>query len=163
MKYVKSILKDDGHILIATYNKFGMRNWANIPTNENKINYNAISDEFSMEKNQCYSKNMLEKIFNKINIGERKYYYPLPDYKFTNVIFTDNFLANENLISRDIVINDVTDIMNFREEAGYEQILKENKNLFSFFSNSFFIDISSKLKENDIKYISYRKYEEIQI
>ena len=153
--FLKTLLKEDGHILIATNNKFGMRNWSNIAINENDIRYDCVSTDKPKSINQIYSKAKLEEIFDKIDIGQRKYYYPLPDYKLTSVIFTDNHLPNEEKILRNIPIFNKNEIINFNENSAYIQLLKRNKNLFPFFANSFFIDISNNLEENNIEYVSF--------
>ena len=71
------------------------------------------------------------------NLGLKfKFYYPLPDYKFTNVIYTDEFLPdNDSIDARDLNLSEEKEIVSFSERQAYKQLIKENKNLFSFFSN----------------------------
>ncbi len=156
LKHIKTLLKEDGTILIATNNKFAMRNWCVINENDHDIEYNAISKAGKTKEDcQLLSKKELETIFNKAELGKIKYYYPLPDYRYTNVIFTKEFMPDQDNIHRNMSLFKDTEVINFHENDGFIQIIKENKNLFEFFTNSYFIEISKQLEENEIKYVSY--------
>ena len=101
------------------------------------------------------SKTMIEQLLKEENLTNYKFYYMLPDYKITNVIFTDNFLPNVESIHRDFTYGE-EEFSTFNEIEGFEEILKENKELFKFYSNSYFIEIGkSDLEENDIKFVTY--------
>ncbi len=155
LEYVKKLLKPNGKILIATDNKFGMRNWSVVSLNDKDLQYDAVSSSKVLNKSQLISKSKLEEMFESINLGKRKYYYPLPDYKYTNVIFTDSFLPNQNNLHRNMTFFKDTDIINFHENSAYLELVKNDKNMFEFFANSYFIEISQDLVENDIKYVSF--------
>ena len=153
--YLKTLLKDNGKILIATNNKFGMRNWSTVEINDNNLEYDAVISQKDNNKCQLLTNNKLEKILEKANLGEKKYYYPLPDYKYTNVIFTKEFMPNENNLHRNITFFRDSYIVSFHENSAYVPVLKEDKNLFEFFANSYFIEAGENLKDNEIKYVSF--------
>lgn len=156
LKYVKALLKEDGKILIATNNKFAMRNWCVINENDRDIEYNAISKIGKTDEDcQLISKNELEEVFYKVQLGQTKYYYPLPDYKYTNVIFTKQFMPDQDNLHRNMTFFKDTEVINFHENDGYLQVIKEDKRLFEFFTNSYFIEIANNLEENQIKYVSF--------
>lgn len=155
LKYVKTLLKEDGKILIATNNKFGMRNWSVIDSNDKNLEYDAIISQKDNSQSKFLTKNEIENIIKELDLGEFKYYYPLPDYKYTNVIFTKDFMPDENNIHRNMTFFKDSDIINFHENSAYLQIVKEDKNLFNFFANSYFIEISKNFIDNKIKYVSF--------
>lgn len=155
LKYVKTLLKENGKILIAVNNKFGMRNWAVIDSNDKNLEYDAIISEKENNQAQLLTKNKIEEIIKKEDLGEFKYYYPLPDYKYTNVIFTDEFLPNRNNLHRNMTFFKDSYIINFHENNAYTQIVKEDENLFKFFANSYFIEIGENMANNAIRYVSY--------
>lgn len=155
LKYIKSLLKEDGTILLATNNKFGMRNWSVINEDDKNIEFNAVSCTKNKKQSQLFSKDTLENILNEVDLGDRKYYYPLPDYKYANVIFTNEFMPDKNNLHRNMSFFKDSDIINFHENNGYLQIIQENKELFKFFANSFLVEISQHLVENQIKYVSF--------
>lgn len=155
LKYLKTLLNENGKILIATNNKFGMRNWAVSNQNEDSLNYNAVSTDKEINESKILGKKRLEEILKEADLGTSKYYYPLPDYKYTNVIFTKEFLPNTENINRNITLFTDDDVINFHENDAYKQLLKNDKDKFEFFANSFFIEIAENLEENNIKYASF--------
>jgi len=82
---VHNLLKLDGKLLIVINNKFGMKHWAK--------GFQEINEP-------VFSKSETEKMIRKAGFSEIKSYYPLPDYKLTNVIFTDEYLPNKYNIFR---------------------------------------------------------------
>ena len=155
LKFLSTLLKDNGKMLIATNNKFGMRNWAVIDSNDRNLEYDAIISKMDSKKSQYLSKKMIDKLIQKVNLGQAKYYYPLPDYEYANVIFTDKFLPNKNNIHRNMTFFKDSYIVNFHENNAYLQIIEEDENLFKFFANSYFIEVGKNFKENNVKYVSF--------
>lgn len=149
--FAQNLLKQDGKILFAMQNKFGMKYWSGIRSNKNLKPYETIVNNtqniLSFEK----IKNILKEMELKF-----KFYYPLPDYKFTNVIYTDEFLPdNESIDARDLIYCEYDEILSFSERDAFKQILNQDKKMFPFFANSFFIEASKKDNFEDIKYVSY--------
>lgn len=139
LKFAKDHLIDEGTILIACDNKYGLKN----------LNVNVAYDE----KNNYYSKYEIENELKKQGIINYKFYYPLPSYKIPNVIFTDEKLPDKESILRDLTLYDDKEIVILDERNVYKDIIREKKELFTFFANSFLIEISQK--NNEIKYISF--------
>lgn len=151
LDFAQNLLKEDGKILIGMQNKFGMKYWSGIKYNKNLKPYETIENNtqniFSFQK----IKNILTEMEFKF-----KFYYPLPDYKFTNVIYTDEFLPdNESIDARDLIYCEYNEVLSFSERDAYKQILNQDKKMFPFFANSFFIEVSKKDNFEDIKYVSY--------
>lgn len=143
IKYAKDHLNENGVILLAINNKFGIKSFITC-TNEYKLTNND---------NLTITKNKLDKMLDNQELNY-KYYYPLPDYKLTNVIFTENYMPDLENISRDITYK--CGNVNFNEIKAYRELIKDNKDNFKFFANSFLVEISKKeLENNEIKFISY--------
>lgn len=143
IKYAKDHLNENGVILLAINNKFGIKSFITC-TKE----YKLINND-----NLTITKNKLDKILDNQKLNY-KYYYPLPDYKLTNVIFTENYMPDLENISRDITYK--CGNVNFNEIQAYRELLKDNRDNFKFFANSFLVEISKKdLEDNSIKFISY--------
>lgn len=141
IEYSKKYLKEDGIILLAVNNKFGVRAWITMNENANIINNEKLA--ISREK--------LEEILKGMNY---KYYYPLPDYKLPNIIYTDNSMPTTTNIYRDLTYKDEN--INFKEVDAYYQIISNNKEDFKKFANSFLLEISNKkIKDNNIKFIAF--------
>lgn len=141
IKYSKKYLKEDGTILLAVNNRFGVKAWITMNENANVIN----------NQKQAISREQLENILQGMNY---KYYYPLPDYKLPNIIYADNSMPTTANIYRDLTYKDEN--VNFKEVDTYYQIISNNKEDFKKFANSFLLEISNKeIKENDIKFIAF--------
>lgn len=143
IQYAKKHLNDNGMILLAINNKFGIKSFL------------SCREEYKMvnNSNTAISKNDINNILEKENL-KYKYYYPLPDYKLTNVIYTEKYTPDFENISRDITYKDGT--VNFNEVQAYKELLKDSKENFKFFANSFLLEISkNEIKDNLIRFVSH--------
>ena len=140
------LLNNEGIILTAFDNKFGVNQLATIKANgENLINKKELQTLASFEKH-------LE------NLGlDRKTYFVLTDYKLTNVIFSEKFEMTQENMSRNITYYEPNDIKIFNQNDIYRKILEEkNIDILKNFSNSFFIEIfKENYIENGIKFVSF--------
>ena len=144
LKYAKEHLNKKGTILISLNNKLGLDQ------------LNGIKDITENQNNEdkCKTKKEIEKILNKLELNNYKFYYPLPNYKTPNIIFTDKHLPSNESILRDLTLYTENRILSFEEREIYRKILKENEKLFPELANSFLIEISDNI-ENEIEYISF--------
>lgn len=149
LKVAKEHITENGKILIAMKNKFGVKYWAG-----EKINFNLSPFE-SVVKSNYLSFNKIKEILNNLNL-KYKFYYPLSDYNYTNVIFTDkNLPSKDSIDARDLSFSEENELIVFSEREAYKQIIEQDKNMFPFFANSYFIEVSNKENFEDIKYVSY--------
>lgn len=155
IKILEKYLKPNGKILIATDNKFGLKFFAGNPEKIlNKKFESLIGYNNETEKIETFTKSRLERILKELGYNTR-FYYPLPDYKLPNVIFSDDQLPKYNSVDKynpyyteksDIIINEI-DV--FRE------ILKNDENMFTFFANSFLVEATKGECNKEYKYISF--------
>lgn len=150
IKIAKNYLNENGHILLFTNNKFAAKKFTGAIDNVNEKPYDSITGKTSL-----YSKFEIEDMLYKLELNNYKFYYMLPDYKLTNVIFSDDYLPKSN--DTKIIYNKYCNersIFAFDEIALLREILKSNN--FAFFCNSFLVDISlSDKKLNNPKFISF--------
>lgn len=145
LNIAKKSCKEDGKILLAVDNKYGMKFWTTMYAQKNIL----CNQTFAI------SKTMINELLEKLNLTNYKYYYMLPDYKMTNVIFTDNYLPNIESISRNFTYGE-EDFATFNQTEAYGEILKEDTELFKLYANSYFVEISKQeLVDNNIKFVSY--------
>ncbi len=151
IEFAKSCLTRDGKILIAMKNKFGMKYW----TGEKESENSEIFGNIVSKKENILGIAKIKSILDNLKL-KYKFYYPLPDYKTANVIFTDEYLpTNDSIDARDLTYCKEGELLVFSEREAYKQLLSEDKNQFPFFANSFFIEIAEKEKFQDIKYVGY--------
>ena len=151
LNYAKEGLSNGGKILLAMKNKFGMKYWTGEKFSSDAKAYETI--ESSRENAIGYTK--IKEILDSLKL-KYKFYYPLPDYKLTNVIFTDDYMpSNDSIDSRVLTYCENEENLNFSEREAYKQLIENDAKLFPFFSNSFFIEIGKDNNFKDIKYVSY--------
>ncbi len=155
IRKLESFLEVDGKILLAVDNKFGLKFWNGNPENifEKKFT-SLIGYNNEPEKIETYTKKYIETILKEMGYNTR-FYYPLPDYKLPNVIFTDEQLPEYNNIDKyNPYFLEKSDII-FNELDVFREILKTNKEMFTFFANSFLVEITKGECDKTYKYISF--------
>lgn len=145
---IRKYLKENGKILIAIDNRFGLKYFTK--TNPQGENVNNILGK------KLYVLEELKNKINKAGFSDTKIYYPMPDYKLTNVIFTDEHLLTKDELSRNISYYDEDAIKFYDENELYSNILKENGKNFPSFANSFFVEVfNDKFEDNNIKLVTF--------
>ncbi len=152
LEFAKNNLKENGKILIATDNKFGIKYFAGAKYSKKYNAFENIMGNISKDSPKTFSKIEIENILKNLNLNDYKFYYPLPDYKLINVIFSDEYIPNEHSskIKYNVYYNDFEDII-INEHMALKEIIKNNQ--FSFFANSYFIEIGKNTKQE--KFIGF--------
>ncbi len=150
--YAKLHLKQDGKILVAFDNKFGMRYWAGIKDGIPN-QYDTITGKIDQ-----LTLSGAEQLLKKLGL-HYKVYYPLPNYCLTNVIFSEEYLPDaESIMNRDLICFDEEEFCEFSPRLTYIELLKENKNYFKLFANSYFMEIGYEEVQNEIRYANFEIY-----
>ena len=144
---LKKYLKEDGKILIATDNKMGIQYFCRVDERGENIT-NFINKKL-------YTLIDLEKIINEVGFENLNVYFPMPDYKLTNVIYTREKPISLNNLSRNIVYNEENSIKFYEQNNFFKEILN-NKELIELYMNSFFIEIfNGKYEKVKIKLVLF--------
>ena len=148
-------LKENGKFIIAVDNKFGLRYFMGNPENIlNKKFESLIGYNNEPEKIESFTKSSLEQIFNSIGY-KYTFYYPLPDYKMPNVIFSEKQKAKYNSIDKYNPYYKENSTIIANEIDVYREILKTDQQMFEFFTNSFLLILKKEKNEELPLYISY--------
>ncbi len=161
LKNIAKLLKENGKILIAIENKFGLKYFAGAVEDHTSVKYDGILGYNNKIGPQTFGKEELISIFGQAGLNNVKFYYTLPDYKLPNVVFSDNYLPDEEMIEKyyDTYYYENTKL-NFNEKKAYKEIIKNNK--FDFFSNSFFIECSKEQIEENVEFALFNSLDKIQ-
>lgn len=138
--YMKELLNKDGKLLLCFDNSFSVKTLVggkNFYENESSLSFETIKNTIK----EC-----------DLNY---KVYYPLPDYKICNVIYSDEFLPltsssklmyNLNYIKNSIVIgNEHSYLKNFIEQGIFDKV-----------TNSYFIEIGElEEKHSQPRFVSF--------
>lgn len=139
-------LSEEGKMLVAIDNKFGVKYLAGSTRNNKEVpfaNYkNYIEKDYKM-----YGKTELENMLKQF--PNYKFYYPVPNYNLTNMIYTDEYLPKRSRYN--IYYREDEEIL-FNETDFMEYAIKNSK--FDFFTNSYLIEIS-KTNTSNVWYVNF--------
>ena len=136
---IKKLLKEDGKLLIAIENQFGMKYFSGCKEDHTAIKYDGIIGYKNKKGIRTFGKEELKQILQKSGFLNYKFYYPLPDYKLPLQIFSENYLPTEEKIE-EYTTYFLNEQIEFDEKSAYKEVIKNN--MFEFFANSFFIETS---------------------
>lgn len=141
LEKISGYLKEDGKLLIAIENKFGLKYWAGSREDHTGKFFDGLEGYIDTDsKVRTFSKDALKKIILDAGYRKTEFYYPFPDYKFPVQIFSDEYLPKEDDLNIGLDTFDNTRMMLFNENRVYANLLKEKK--FDFFANSFFVEVT---------------------
>lgn len=144
LKSVKRFLKEDGLLILAIENKFGLKYWAGAREDHTGKFFDSIENYPSKEGIETFGKEEMMGILMGAGFKKFKFHYPMPDYKFPTELFSDDYLPtfNHNLRSGMFPVRDLSNEREiiFDERLAMDNIIKNNQ--FSFFANSFLIFVS---------------------
>lgn len=158
INYCKQFLKEDGKLLIATNNKFALKSYVGDIDECTNNTFDSITGYKSSKKTYKLGKNEIENILKNSGLKYYKFLYLLPDYKIPNVIFSDEYLPSSSKINAYFPYYKDDSYIFFSEVDAYDTIIKENKEMFKFFANSYFIEASKQEFNNDTRYVSFNNY-----
>ena len=153
---IQKFLKKDGKLLIAIENKFGMKYFAGAPEDHSGIRYDgSIGYPKKNRSAMTFGKQELKNLLAEVGLKHTKFYYPLPDYKLPNIVFSDDYLPNEKTIQDYMVYYYEGTKIEFDEKLAYQQAIQNG--VFDIFANSFFVEASSqKIKTKvDLQKVNY--------
>lgn len=145
---IKSLLKEDGKLLIAIENQYGMKYFSGVPEDHTAKVYDGIIGYENKKGIRTFGKQQLKEILGESGFPYTKFYYPMPDYKLPNVIFSDAYQPDEEKLKEYTpYLSDENGSAEYDEKKAYVDVIKNNQ--FDFFANSFFVEAS--IQEFDTK------------
>ena len=141
LKKIRTLLNPNGKLLIAVENKYGIKYWCGAPEDHSGIPFDGINDYKFSNIAKTFSKSELNKLIINSGFNYSYFYYPLPDYKMPQVIYSENYLPHNGSMDNWIPYNYFnSNSMVSDEKHLYHDIV--NNNVFEFFANSFLVECS---------------------
>ena len=157
-------LKEDGKILIAIENRLGLKYFAGSSEDHTNLHYLGLNNYQGVDSVKTFSKYEMNEILHTVGLTEINYYYPYPDYKFPNEIFTDKTI-NKMSYGRNSKHFERDRVSLFNMETVFDSL--KNEEIVDVFANSFLVEASltKKLSQKEIIYakISDDRDERFQI
>lgn len=150
IEIIKKHLKPDGKIIIAIENRFGLKYWAGCREDHTARLFEGIEGYRQDANVRTFGKKELETLLKKVGFRHISFYYPYPDYKLPEKIFSDEYLPKAQELSSNHRNFDMDRVELFDEQKVYSGLLQED--LFPEFSNSFLVVVQED--KNEDTYIS---------
>ena len=109
---------------------------------------------------KSFSRKELGQMFKELGFNEINWYYPMPDYRMANVIYSEKSKPKKGDLSNFIAAYDYPAIENVNIAKKFEEINEAGD--FEDFANSFLIITGTELEKDYIKY-NYNREEKYRI
>lgn len=153
LKILKKYLKDDGKLLIAIENKTGLKYWNGAPEDHTNKLYSGLNDYLG-ERTVCtFSKPEIENMLKEVGFIAYKFYYPNPDYKLPDTIYSDDRLPEVGEIRNYRKDYSAPRMYNFNDAVVADQICHDG--MYPYFANSFLIECGKNC--SDVVYAKYSR------
>lgn len=138
---VCNLLSESGKLVIATDNKLGLKYWAGCQESLNGGFFTGLENYQLINTNKkLYSKKEIVNILKRKEIGNYRFYYPYPDYKFPVSVFSDKRLPKHGELDNNIRDFEGERYLLFDEKKVFDTIIEEE--LFPIYSNSYLVVIN---------------------
>ncbi|MBR5163928.1 MAG: methyltransferase domain-containing protein, partial [Schwartzia sp.] len=137
--YLKSLLaylKPQGRLLLAMDNRLGLKFFCGSPDPYSDELFGELSEPHG--EGRLFTRSELVEIFSTAGFAHWKFYYPLPDYRLPQFIFTDAALPGPSLGEVMLPYDPTPDTRVLPEETLYADIVQNG--LFPAAANSFLIE-----------------------
>lgn len=135
LQIVKGFLKKDGKIIVAIENKMGMKYFNGAREDHTGKFYSGINDYVGERQVRTFSQPEIVRILNKLGIQNYSFYYPMPDYKLPDTVYSDVILPQPGNLRYYEQEYSMSRIYNFYDATAFDQVCSDG--VFSYFANSF--------------------------
>lgn len=101
LRRARSSLKEGGTLLLAIENRFGLKYWAGAPEDHSGSYFQGLEGYPGEEAFRTFGKMELEGMLASCGFTDIDFYYPYPDYKLPDRIFTDRVLPRPGELEKE--------------------------------------------------------------
>jgi SAM-dependent methyltransferase len=137
LKKVKKFLKPGGRLIIAIENKFGLKYWGGAAEDHTGGFFDGIEDYRKVDGVRTFSRPEITQLLKRAGFSENTFYYPMPDYKLPDTVYSDEFLPKPGMLEHVTDVYDRERFVLFNESSAYDALIRDGQ--FPYFANSFLI------------------------
>lgn len=137
LEKIRRHVKPGGRVVIAIENRLGLKYWAGATEDHTGVYFEGIEGYPTTDYVRTFSKPELEQIMRAAGFEKYVFYYPYPDYKMPECIYSDEYLPKKGELNRNRQNYDRERVQVFREELAYDSLIESG--LFPLYSNSFLV------------------------
>ena len=134
---IKSYLKDDGKLIIAIENRYGLKYFAGAKEDHTGKEFDGIEGYKNTNHVRTFGKKELEKLLQQSGYKNQEFYYPHPDYKMPLEIYSEHMLPDADTLLSPSPNFDNERFVLFDEVAAFKGIIENGQ--YEFFANSFLV------------------------
>ncbi len=128
-------LNPGGRIVIAIENRLGLKYFAGCAEDHLGTFFSGIQGYRPDSVATTFSRSGLIRILKSLGIRNYHFYYPYPDYKFMNLLYSDQYLPRPSDLMDNVYNYDMDRLVLFNEKHAYEGLIRDG--LYPAFANSF--------------------------
>jgi SAM-dependent methyltransferase/septal ring factor EnvC (AmiA/AmiB activator) len=147
LERLREHLNDDGYLILALDNQLALRSFA-APADGNTDPFLAVDDVSSACGNTAAGRRELERLLREAGFAQFEFFYPFPDYRWTQALLSEKALTDTRLDVADL-IRHLTGADRaaacgglFAEELAWSVVARNN--LVSHLANSFLVIASPR-------------------
>ncbi len=139
LESIREKLNENGKLYIAIENRLGMKYFSGCKEDHFGKEFCGIEGYERETKIRTFSYYELIELFHKAGFSSYEFYYPYPDYKFANVIYSDEFLPKKGDLQRYGTNYSSSRIQTFDEVKAFDSLMMKQE--FKIFTNSFLVEL----------------------
>ena len=132
---IKRLLAPGGRLVIAIENRLGLKYWAGATEDHTGVYFEGLEGYPTTDYVRTFSRPELEKLFGQAGFDTWQFYYPYPDYKLPEIIYSDRRLPEAGELNRNVRNFDRERVQVFSEERVYNSLIESG--LYPLYSNSY--------------------------
>lgn len=137
LKLVGSALKDGGTLILAIENRLGLKYWAGAPEDHSGELFQGLEGYPGEDGFRTFGREELSALLNSAGFKDLEFYYPHPDYKIPERIYSDRSLPSLGELGGMSPNYDQERFALFDEGLAYDGLLTNGA--FSLMANSFLV------------------------
>ncbi|KAI4445998.1 hypothetical protein C823_000515 [Eubacterium plexicaudatum ASF492] len=141
LQQLKKLLKPEGRLIIAIENRLGLKYFAGCKEDHLGVYFQGIENQYAKGGVRTFGRTEMIRLLEEAGLREYQFYYPYPDYKLAQTIYSDDYLPKKGELVQNIRNFDADRLLLFDESKAWDGIIQAG--LFAEFSNSFLVMASS--------------------
>jgi SAM-dependent methyltransferase len=137
LRSVKERMKNDGTLIVALENKLGIKYWAGAPEDHSGLMFENIEGYVGKTEVRTFGRKELEELLASAGFNDLEFYYPMPDYKMPDVLFSDGYLPHLGDLTQRAPNYDQPRHVLFREGLAMDNVIRNGA--FTTMANSFLV------------------------
>ncbi|MCD7819721.1 MAG: class I SAM-dependent methyltransferase [Lachnospiraceae bacterium] len=137
LERIRHLLAPGGRLVIAIENRLGLKYWAGATEDHTGIYFEGLEGYPRTDYVRTFSRPELEAVIRAAGFEQMTFYYPYPDYKLPDRIYSDEYLPRQGELNHNSNNYDRERMRVFQEELVYDSLLECGQ--FPMFSNSFLV------------------------